>query len=58
MNRLESTESLTSVELVRTRQKKVAELKINLKDFKLSCKTYASKEKPPPEAKKKKRRKK
>ncbi len=58
MNRLESTESLTSVELVRTRQKKVKELKLNLKDFELSCKTYAFKEKPPPEAKKKKRRKK
>ncbi len=58
MNRLDSTESLTSVQLVRTRQKKVKELKLNLKDFELSCKTYAFKEKPPPEGKKKKGRKK
>jgi len=58
MNKLDSTESLTSVELVRTRQKKVKELKLNLKDFELSCKTYAFKEKPPPEGKKKKGRKK
>ena len=58
MNRLESTVSLKSVQLVRTKQKKVKELKLNLKDFELSCKTYAFKEKPPPEGKKKKRRKK
>lgn len=58
MNRLESTVSLKSVQLVRTKQKKVKELKLNLKDFELSCKTYAFKEKPPPETKKKKKRKK
>ena len=55
MNRLEGTESLKSVELVRTKQKKLKKLKLNLKDFALNCKTYAFKEKPPPETKKKKR---
>jgi type IV pilus assembly protein PilN len=54
MNRLESTESLISVELVRTKQKKVKELNLSLKDFALNCKTYAYKEKPPPEPEKKK----
>jgi len=58
MNRLGGTESLTSVELVRTKQKKLQELKLNLKDFALNCKTYAFKEKPPPEAKKKRKGKK
>lgn len=53
MNRLESTVSLKSVQLVRTKQKKMKELKLSLKDFELSCKTYAFKEKPPPETKKK-----
>jgi len=57
MNRLESTVSLKSVQLVRTKQKKMKELKLSLKDFELSCKTYAFKEKPPPETKKKKRKK-
>ena len=58
MNRLESTVSLKSVQLVRTKQKKVKELKLSLKDFELSCKTYAFTEKPPPETKKKKKRRK
>jgi len=53
MDRLEATESLQSVELVRTRQKKIKALNLNLKDFALNCKTYAFKEKPPKEAKKK-----
>jgi len=55
MNRLESTESLKSVELVQTKQKNVKELNLNLKDFALNCKTYAYKEKPPPEPEKKRR---
>jgi len=57
MNRLESTESIQSVELVKTQQKEVASLKLTLKDFALRCKTYAFKEPPPPtEITKKKRR--
>lgn len=58
MDRLEGTDSVTSVELVRTRQKQIKELDLNLKDFALNCKTYAFKEKPPPEVKKKRRRRK
>jgi len=58
MDRLEGTESIKSVELVRTRQKNIKELGLNLKDFALNCKTYAFKEKPPPEVKKKRRRRK
>jgi len=53
MNRLKGTESVKSVELVRTKQKKITELNLNLKDFALTCKTYAYKE-PPPKVKKKK----
>jgi type IV pilus assembly protein PilN len=57
MNRLESTESIKSVELVKTQQKEVVSLKLTLKDFALRCKTYAFKETPPPtEITKKKRR--
>jgi type IV pilus assembly protein PilN len=58
MDRLKGTDSVTSVELVRTRQKNIKELDLNLKDFALNCKTYAFKEKPPPEVKKKRRRRK
>jgi type IV pilus assembly protein PilN len=59
MNRLENTESIKSVELVKTQQKEIKTLKLNLKDFSLNCKTYAYKEPPPPPAtkKSKKRRK-
>jgi type IV pilus assembly protein PilN len=57
MNRLENTESIQSVELVKTQQKEVASLNLTLKDFALRCKTYAFKEAPPPtEIKKKTRR--
>jgi type IV pilus assembly protein PilN len=56
MNRLERTETVKSVELVRTRQKVIQGLNLNLKDFELKCKTYAFKKEPPPEVKKKKRR--
>lgn len=56
MNRLESTESVISVKLVTTRQRKIEGLNLNLKDFALSCKTYAFKEKAPPKTKKKKGR--
>jgi len=55
MNRLKGTESVKSVKLVRTKQKKIIELNLNLKDFALKCKTYAYKE-PPPKVKKKKGR--
>jgi type IV pilus assembly protein PilN len=55
MNRLNGTESVKSVRLVRTKQKKITDLNLNLKDFALKCKTYAYKE-PPPEVKKKKGR--
>ena len=55
MNRLKGTESIKSVKLVRTKQKKITELNLNLKDFALTCKTYAYKE-PPPKVKKKKGR--
>ena len=58
MDSLKGTDSVTSVELVRTRQKNIKELDLNLKDFALNCKTYAFKEKPPPEVKKKRRRRK
>ncbi|RLB30857.1 MAG: hypothetical protein DRG87_03965 [Deltaproteobacteria bacterium] len=57
MNRLESTESIKSVELVKTQQKEIKTLKLNLKDFSLNCKTYAYKEPPPPPTTKKRRRK-
>ena len=56
MNRLESTESMKSVKLVKTKQKEIKTLKINLKDFSLNCKTYAYKEPPPPSTTKKKRK--
>jgi type IV pilus assembly protein PilN len=55
MNRLNGTESVKSVRLVRTKQKKLTDLNLNLKDFALTCKTYAYKE-PPPKVKKKKGR--
>ena len=48
MNQLESTESLKSVELVRTRQKEIKDFNLTLKDFALNCKTYAFEEQPPP----------
>ncbi len=55
MKRLENTQSLKSVELVRTRQKEIKELDINLKDFALTCKTYAYKEKEQVPAQKKRK---
>lgn len=54
MSSLQSKESIQSVELVRTKQKKIEKLNLSLKDFTLTCKTYAFKEKPPPETKKRK----
>lgn len=57
MNRLESTESVTSVELLKTQQKEIKTLKLKLKDFAVTCKTYAYKEPAPPSEKKKGRRK-
>jgi type IV pilus assembly protein PilN len=41
MDRLEDTKSVHSVELVRTRQKKMPEFDLSLKDFSLRSKTYA-----------------
>ena len=57
MDRLQSTKSIRSVELVRTRQKKITGLALSLKDFALNCKTYAFKEKPAPTAKTKGKKK-
>jgi type IV pilus assembly protein PilN len=56
MNRLESTESIESIELDWTKRKQIKDFNLSLKDFALNCKTYAFKEKPPPEAKRKKRK--
>jgi type IV pilus assembly protein PilN len=56
MNRLESKESMNSVELVKTQQKEIAAFKLNLMNFTLTCKTYAYKEPEPPPAPKKKRK--
>lgn len=55
MDRLKDTQSVKAVELVRTRQKEIKELNLNLKDFALKCRTYAfkEKEKVPPKTKKK-----
>jgi type IV pilus assembly protein PilN len=55
MNRLESTESMSSVVLVKTQQKEVKSLKLNLKDFALTCKTYAYKEPSAPKGKKRRK---
>jgi type IV pilus assembly protein PilN len=55
MNRLKNTQSVTAVELVRTRQKEIKELNLDLKDFALNCKTYAFKEKEEAPAKTKKK---
>jgi len=54
MNRLQNTKSINSVQLVRTRQKKIPEFDLSLKDFSLNSKTYAFKEKALPKAGKKK----
>jgi type IV pilus assembly protein PilN len=43
MDKLQSTGSINSVELVRTRQRKVSGLDLSLKDFALRCMTYAHK---------------
>jgi len=54
MNRLQNTKSINSVQLVRTRQKKIQGVDLSLKDFSLNSKTYAFKEKTLPKAGKKK----
>jgi len=54
MDRLQNTQSINSVQLVRTRQKKIPEFDLSLKDFSLNSKTYAFKEKTLPKAGKKK----
>ena len=53
MDKLQSTGSIHSVELVRTRQRKVSGLDLSLKDFALRCTTYAHKPKTTPTGKKK-----
>ena len=53
MDKLQSTGSINSVELVRTRQRKVSELDLSLKDFALKCTTYAHKPATTPTEKKK-----
>lgn len=55
MDRLQSTQSIQSVELVRTRQRKITGLHLSLKDFAFKCKTYAFKEKLAPTTKGKKK---
>jgi type IV pilus assembly protein PilN len=54
MDRLQNTKSINSVQLVRTRQKKIPGFDLSLKDFSLNSKTYAFKEKTLPKAGKKK----
>lgn len=54
MDRLQNTKSINSVQLVRTRQKKIPEFDLSLKDFSLNSKTYAFREKILPKAGKKK----
>jgi len=54
MDRLQNTQSINSVQLVRTRQKKIPGFDLSLKDFSLNSKTYAFKEKTLPKAGKKK----
>jgi len=54
MNRLQNTKSISSVQLVRTRQKKIQGVDLSLKDFSLNSKTYTFKEKTLPHAGKKK----
>lgn len=53
MDKLQSTGTINSVELVRTRQRKVPGVDLSLKDFALRCLTYAHKPPAAPEAKKK-----
>jgi len=55
MNRLKNTRSIKSVQLVRTRQKKIPGFDLSLKDFSLNSKTYAFEEKVLPKAGKKKK---
>lgn len=54
MDRLKNTKSINSVQLVRTRQKKIPGFDLSLKDFSLNSKTYAFKEEPLPKTGKKK----
>jgi len=54
MDRLKNTKSISSVQLVRTRQKKMQGFDLSLKDFSLNAKTYAFKEKTLPKTGKKK----
>jgi type IV pilus assembly protein PilN len=54
MDRLQNTQSISSVQLVRTRQKKIPKFDLSLKDFSLKSTTYAFKEKTLPKAGKKK----
>lgn len=45
MKRLEGKETIKSVELIKAQQKVIKDLGLNLKDFDITCKTYAFKEK-------------
>jgi type IV pilus assembly protein PilN len=53
MDRLKNTQSIRSVQLIRTKQKKISGFDLSLKDFSLNSKTYAFKETLPEEGKKK-----
>lgn len=54
MDNLKNTKSIHSVQLIRTRQKKVPGFDLSLKDFSLNSKTYTFKEKVLSQAEKKK----
>jgi type IV pilus assembly protein PilN len=54
MDRLTNTQSIHSVQLIRTKQKKIQGFDLSLKDFSLNSKTYSFKEKTPPKEGKKK----
>jgi type IV pilus assembly protein PilN len=56
MDRLQDKGTIKSVELVRTRQRKISGSDLSLKDFALKCTTYAFKEPEAPKPKKKKRK--
>ena len=53
MDRLKNTQSISSVQLIRTRQKKIQGFDLSLKDFSLNSKTYAYREKTLPKEEKK-----
>ena len=57
MDKLQSTQSIQSVELVRTRQREIKGFELSLKDFSLKCTTYAFEQEQAPTTKAKGRKK-